>query len=171
MGSGLDDEVGYFDTSLDLSYSWDHNGIGEGGVEPGIMGFAYLESPGISDDLVDNDNDGIIDEKRDNDKGSIICGTCGINDLEAFKSFYGYSDEDLKDHWSGDEDQDWISSVISDDGTCIVNDDVGLDGIGPSDINYTGPDSDGTECNQQPDCEVGIGCEPNFGRLMFQSLI
>ena len=161
--SGLDDEVGYFDTSLDLSYSWDHNGIGEGGVEPGIMGFAYLESPGISDDLVDNDNDGIIDEKRDNDKGSIICGTCGINDLEAFKSFYGYSDEDLKDHWSGDEDQDWISSVISDDGTCIVNDDVGLDGIGPSDINYTGPDSDGTECNQQPDCEVGIGCEPNFG--------
>ena len=161
--SGLDDEVGYFDTSLDLSYSWDHNGIGEGGVEPGIMGFAYLESPGISDDLVDNDNDGIIDEKRDNDKGSIICGTCGINDLEAFKSFYGYSDEDLKDHWSGDEDQDWVSSVISDDGTCIVNDDVGLDGIGPSDINYTGPDSDGTECNQQPDCEVGIGCEPNFG--------
>ncbi len=161
--SGLDDEVGYFDTSLDLSYSWDHNGIGEGGIEPGIMGFAYLESPGISDDLVDNDNDGIIDEKRDNDKGSIICGTCGINDLEAFKSFYGYSDEDLKDHWSGDEDQDWISSVISDDGTCIVNDDVGLDGIGPSDINYTGPDSDGTECNQQPDCEVGIGCEPNFG--------
>ena len=161
--STLDDEVGYFDTDLDLSYSWDYNGIGEGGSEPGIMGFAYLESPGISDDLIDNDNDGIIDEKRDNDKGTIICATCGINDLNAFKEFYGYTDQDLKEHWSGDEDQDWVSSIIDDNGNCIVNDDVGLDGIGPSDINYTGPDEDGTECNQEPDCEFGVGCEPNFG--------
>ena len=158
-----DDEVGYFDTSLDLSYSWDHDGVGFGGVVPGIMGFAYLESPGIPDDLIDNDNDGLVDEKRDNDKGSIVCGTCGIDDLNAFKDFYGYEDEDLRDHWSGDEDQDWISSILNEDGTCVVNDDVGLDGIGPSDINYTGPDQDGTECNQQPDCEEGVGCEPNFG--------
>ena len=161
--STLDDEVGYFDTDLDLSYSWDYNGIGEGASEPGIMGFAYLESPGISDDFIDNDNDGLIDEKRDNDKGTLICATCGINDLSAFKEFYGYDDEDLKEHWSGDEDQDWTSSVIDENGNCMVNDDVGLDGIGPSDINYTGPDEDGTECNQEPDCEFGVGCEPNFG--------
>ena len=62
-----DDEVGYFDTYLDLSYSWDYDGVGQAGVAPGIMGFAFLESPGISDDEIDNDQDGIIDEKRDND--------------------------------------------------------------------------------------------------------
>ena len=161
--SGLDDEVGYFDTDLDLSYSWDFNGIGAGGVEPGIMGFAYLESPGISDDLIDNDNDGLIDEKRiNNGPGTLICSTCGINDLNAFKEFYGYTDDDLKEHWSEDEDQDWVSSVIDDNGTCVVNDDVGVDGLGPSDINYSGPDYG--ECNQQPDCDIetGYDCEPNF---------
>ncbi|MDC2984525.1 hypothetical protein OAY83_00460 [Candidatus Marinimicrobia bacterium] len=161
--STLDDEVGYFDTNLDLSYSWDYNGIGEGASEPGIMGFAYLESPGIPDDLIDNDNDGIIDEKRDNDKGSLVCGTCGISDINKYKEFYGYTDDDLGEHWSGDEDQDWVSSIVDDNGNCVVNDDVGLDGIGPSDINYIGPDDDGTECNQEPDCEFGVGCEPNFG--------
>ena len=54
-------------------------------------------------------------------------------------------------------------TIVDDNGNCIVNDDVGLDGIGPSDINYNGPDEDGTECNQEPDCIFGIGCEPNFG--------
>ncbi len=37
------------------------------GIEDfGIMGFAYLESPSLSNDGIDNDNDGIIDESRDN---------------------------------------------------------------------------------------------------------
>ena len=36
-----DDEVGYFDTYLDLSYSWDYDGVGQAGVAPGIMGFAF----------------------------------------------------------------------------------------------------------------------------------
>ena len=43
-GSSGDDEVGYFDIQLDLAYSWDHNATGFGGVTPGIMGFAFLES-------------------------------------------------------------------------------------------------------------------------------
>ncbi|MBV67979.1 MAG: hypothetical protein CMG26_06450, partial [Candidatus Marinimicrobia bacterium] len=159
-----DDEVGYFDTYLDLSYSWDYDGVGQAGVAPGIMGFAFLESPGISNDEIDNDQDGIIDEKRDNDKGVYVGPTDGIDDISMFLDFYGLELEDLRDHWSGDEDQDWIQSTFDEDGNCLkVNDDVGLDGVGPGDIAYSGPDSDGTECNGQPDCSPGVGCEPNFG--------
>ena len=159
-----DDEVGYFNTYLDLSYSWDYDGVGQAGVAPGIMGFAFLESPGISNDEIDNDQDGIIDEKRDNDKGVYVGPTDGIDDVNMFLDFYGLELEDLRDHWSGDEDQDWIQSTFDEDGNCLkVNDDVGLDGVGPGDIAYSGPDIDGTECNGQPDCSPGIGCEPNFG--------
>jgi len=39
-------------------------------------------------------------------------------------------------------------------------DDVGTDGIGPFDANYSGPDNDGTEANGKPDQG-----EPNFGIL------
>ena len=159
-----DDEVGYFDTFLDLSYSWDYDGVGQAGVTPGIMGFAFLESPGISDDQVDNDQDGLIDEKRDNDKGEMVGPFDGIDNVEMFLEFYNLDYDDLDDHWSGDEDQDWLQSTFDDEGNCLkVNDDVGLDGVGPGDIAYSGPDSDGTECNGEPDCSPGLGCEPNFG--------
>ena len=83
-----DDEVGYFDIDLDLAYSWDYDGLGDNDdFAPGIMGFAYLESPGISDDGIDNDGDGLYDEKRndgiDNDGdwvSSILSedGTCSV---------------------------------------------------------------------------------------------
>ena len=159
-----DDEVGYFDTFLDLSYSWDYDGVGQAGATPGIMGFAFLESPGISDDGNDNDQDGLIDEKRDNDKGVFVGPTDGIDDIDMFLEFYNLEYDDLNNHWSGDEDQDWISSTFDESGNCIqVNDDVGLDGVGPGDIAYEGPDNDGTECNGEPDCSPGLGCEPNFG--------
>ena len=39
-------------------------------------------------------------------------------------------------------------------------DDVGLDGVGPMDLNYMGPDEG--ECNHKPDFLEGVGCEPNF---------
>ena len=41
-----------------------------------------------------------------------------------------------------------------------LNNDVGTDGIGPFDENYTDPDNDGTEANGRPDQG-----EPNFGIL------
>ena len=44
----------------------DINGIGSGGLPTGTMGFAYLESPGLPYDGIDNDGDGLLDEKRDN---------------------------------------------------------------------------------------------------------
>jgi|TARA_B110000263_G_scaffold104545_1_gene91286 hypothetical protein len=158
---GNTDEVGYFDTYLDLSYSWDYDGIGLGTVVPGIMGFAFLESPGIKTDNIDNDDDGLVDESRSYDKGYWEEDPyAGISDLNQFLEFYNLQESDLRPHWSGDEDQDWFGSSFNEDGSCNPNDDVGLDGIGPGDLNYNGPDEG--ECNGMPDCVEGLGCEPNF---------
>ncbi|MCD6204736.1 MAG: hypothetical protein J7L22_03630, partial [Candidatus Marinimicrobia bacterium] len=85
-GAGDDDELGFYDTKMDLAYSWDIDGIGQGGYPTGTMGFAYLESPGLAYDGIDNDEDGLIDEKRDNDAGSKIGPTDGISSLSDFLS-------------------------------------------------------------------------------------
>ena len=104
----------------------------------------------------------MLDESRTNDAGNIICATCGIADLNQFLEEYNLEESDLKEHYEGDEDQDWLFPVLDENNNCIVtNDDVGLDGVGPNDINYNGPDEG--ECNNRPDCIEGIGCEPNFG--------
>jgi len=44
----------------------------------------------------------------------------------------------------------------------IAGDDIGIDGVGPTDINYPGPDADGSEGNHRPDFVEGVGCEPDF---------
>ena len=164
-GDAADDEWGYFDTQLDMSYSWDNNALGNAGLTPGIMGFAYLESPGIASDGLDNDNDGLVDEKRDNETGALIGPTDGITNLQAFLEFYNLQESDLKWHYEGDEDQDWQDGRdLNGDGiyqiTEFAGDDVGLDGIGPGEQNYPGPDQG--ECNHKPDFVEGVGCEPNF---------
>ena len=81
---------------MDISYSWDENGIGVAGLLPGIMGFAYLESPGIAYDGVDNDDDGIIDEKEIIQATAIVGPTEGIADLAKFLDFYKLTAADLK---------------------------------------------------------------------------
>ena len=167
MDSGHNDEIGFFDTFEDMAYIWDYDGIGDGGLVPGVLGLAFLESPGIPYDGLDNDDDGLVDEKRDNEATAIIGPTDGIADLDNFLRFYDKDLEDLKDHWDADEDQDWVDG---DDinGNGIYNDgenpgdDVGLDGVGPGELQYEGPDADGSECNHKPDFLEGYGCEPNF---------
>src|SRR6056297_2649565 len=57
-GNTPEDDLGYFDVIQDLSYSWDQDGVGAGGLPTGLMGFAYLESPGKPNDMQDNDYDG-----------------------------------------------------------------------------------------------------------------
>ena len=162
-GDNADDEYGYFETDLDLSYSWDEDGVGFAGSTPGIMGFAFLESPGIAYDNIDNDNDGLLDEERTNEAGELVGPYEGIYDLQQFLDFYGLTENDLKDHYEGDEDQDWQFPVFDEQGNCIlVNDDVGLDGVGPNDVNYTGPDADGTECDGKPSTDGLKNSEPNF---------
>ena len=56
-----------------------------------------------------------------------------------------------------DANGDGIYEVNEDAG-----DDIGLDGVRPGDLNYFGPDADGTECNHRPDYKEGIGAEPDF---------
>ena len=150
-----------------MAYSWDINGVGAGGLPTGVMGFAYLESPGLAYDFQDNDNDGLVDEKRDNEATALIGPTDGINDLNAFLEFYKLNVEDLKEHWDADEDQDWEDGDDANgDGIYQVSenygDDIGIDGVAPGELNYTGPDADGSEGNHRPDFLEGVGCEPNF---------
>ena len=167
IGNDNSDDIGYFDADIDMSYSWDINGIGTGGLPTGVMGFAYLESPGLAYDYQDNDFDGLTDEKRDNEPTALVGPTDGITDLDAFLEFYKLDFEDLKEHWDADEDQDWEDGEdLNGDGVYQLaeyyGDDIGIDGVGPGELNYDGPDADGSECNHRPDFVEGVGCEPNF---------
>lgn len=173
---GIGDDLAYYSRELNMSYSWDVDFIPVGGgKEPGLLGFAYLESPGLGYDGIDNDNDGLIDEKRDNQAVSKVGPYDGIVDLDNFLSYYKIAETDLKEHWDADEDQDWTDGQdLNGNGTYSVfvngvwqvedgelpGDDLGLDGVGPFDINYTGPDEG--ECNHKPDFVEGVGSEPNF---------
>jgi hypothetical protein len=140
-GSGASDDAAAFNRPTNIVYGWSATGVGLWSqfreIPPGYIGWKYLESPGISVDGIDNDNDGIIDERRDNDAGAYVFGPCGI-----------YAEPQFR--WEGDENCNWNPET----------DDVGSDGIGPLDPNYRGPDADGTEGNGRPDQG-----EPNFGRL------
>lgn len=165
IGNDGNDELAYFNTDLDLSYSWDINGIGSGGFPTGTMGFAFLESPGMAYDNIDNDNDGILDEKRDNIATTKVGPTDGIYDVDKFLSFFKVDLAELKEHWDADEDQDWQDGEdLNNDGvyqiTEYFGDDIGLDGVAPGELNYTGPDEG--EGNHKPDYVEGVGSEPNF---------
>jgi len=111
-------------------------------------GVVYIPSETALDGI-DNDLDGLIDENEAvhfatrNDAGlpglkhiNYVTGA-GMNDLMIDEK----RDNDI------DEDQDWNAAY----------DDVGIDGLGPSDNGYTGPDQG--ENNGIPDQG-----EPNFGR-------
>ncbi len=61
-----------FDTTVPLYsrnmvYFWDPDGIGDLGLPLGYLGCKFLESPGNPNDGIDNDGDGIIDERQDDD--------------------------------------------------------------------------------------------------------
>lgn len=177
-GESSSDDVGYYDAYVDMMYCWDTDGIGFGGRPTGTLGIAYLESPGAPDDGKDNDDDGIVDEKRDNDAGTKIVGRDNIvaymqsrYNMAKFLKYYQYNSVDdipavqQGVWWTGDEDGDWRSfDDLNGNGKLDkgepLNNDVGLDGVGPGDINYTGPDEG--EGNGKPDYVQGKGCEPEF---------
>jgi len=163
------DDIAYYNKRLNMCYSWDLDGIPlGGGKQPGVFGLAYLESPGIPYDNIDNDTDGLLDEKRDNVALTKIGPYDGIHDVTNFLAYYNLKESDLKDHWDADEDQDWRDGTDANNNNVYdigedPGDDLGLDGVGPYDLNYEGPDADGTECNHKPDLLEGVGAEPNFG--------
>jgi hypothetical protein len=114
-----------------MVYAWDEDMRGMGSLPAGYFGWKFLESPSQSTDLIDNDDDGIIDESPFNSRGFYIDGvttplTFGISDLEKYRAVYG----DPKPRWSGDEDGDWSP----------LKNDIGIDGIPPGSPNYPGPD-------------------------------
>ena len=163
--------AGDYSEALDISYSWSTVSFGSPGhwSPVGYSGYAFLESPGINDDNKDNDNDGLTDEKRDNN-ASVFINQPGEDpylrnpstDTTSFRNFYNYS---WQPHWDADENANWKSfNDVNENGKWDsgepLNDDVGADGIGPFDDGYAGPDADGTEGDGKP--EQG---EPNFGIL------
>ncbi len=163
--------AGDYDDILDISYAWSTVPFGSpGSWRPvGLAAYAFLESPGISDDSKDNDMDGLTDERRDNDAKNFIESplddpflTNVFQDTTNFRQFYGYS---WRPHWDADENANWRTFLdVNENGVWDkgepLNDDVGTDGIGVFDEEYTDPDPDGTEANGKPDQG-----EPNFGIL------
>ncbi|MCX6151197.1 MAG: hypothetical protein NTX22_11775 [Ignavibacteriales bacterium] len=149
-----DDDNAFFDKSfgLNLVYTWDKNGhgiqlSGNCGVT-GYLGYSYLETPGNSTDLKDDDGDGITDEKRDGGPGEKIIGQDGIRayvnshyNLVKFENYYGPLEQRpafVKGIWfTGDEDMDWVSEY----------DDTGADGI--FDTHDTG-EKDGEPTSGEP---------------------
>ncbi|AFH48891.1 Hypothetical protein IALB_1180 [Ignavibacterium album JCM 16511] len=126
-----DDDNAFFDkeAGLNLVYTWDKNGNGYKGPT-GYLGYSYLETPGNPFDVIDNDDDGITDERRDGGPGQEIIGQQAIlnyvsanYDLNKFRDLLG----DITKRpaylagvwWTGDEDLDWIAEFH----------DTGADGI------------------------------------------
>lgn len=170
------DDEGAYDTKLDIAFAWDYDGIGSPGLwgPVGTVGYAFLESPGKPNDGVDNDEDGITDERRDSGPGTLIEGQQNIldyvntnYDVEKFEKFY-LPIEQMGPYrraywWTGDEDMDWISFTdLNENGVWDsgepLNDDVGADGLDPNNPNYPGIDFG--EGNGRPD-----DGEPNFDKL------
>jgi len=152
------DDTGDYDTFLDIAWAWDYDGFGSPGQwhPVGVAGFAFLESPGIDDDGKDNDEDGIIDEKRDSGPGTWLTEYPYNVDPVKFENYFG---RPPVPHWSGDEDADWtIYTDVNQNGQWDegepLNDDVGKDGLGPNDFGYPGPDTgegDGIPTPGEPD--------------------
>ncbi|MBN1561863.1 T9SS type A sorting domain-containing protein [candidate division KSB1 bacterium] len=150
---------------IDMVYMWDTDGVDAAGLPAAAIGWIYLETAGESLDGRDNDFDGLIDEKRDNHATRFVGPTDGIADVQKFLDYYHLDAADLREHWDADEDQDWRDGVDANfnglyDPEEFAGDDVGLDGKGPKDTGYPGPDEG--ECNHKPDFRPGEGCEPNF---------
>jgi len=132
--------------NLNLVYTWDKVGhgdaLGTNCYPTGYLGYGYLETPGKPFDGIDNDRDGIIDEKRDAGPGQLIEGQDNI------KAYFlaNYNEADFaREHgtiesrsayraarwWTGDEDFDWVAELhdTGADGVFGTNDSGEGDGI------------------------------------------
>ena len=156
-----DDDNAFYDSQngiasdLNLVYTWDNGGRGvdlRGNCSPtGYLGYAYLETPGNPFDGIDNDDDGITDERRDNAPGERIDGQDAIRaavtsryDLAAFEAANGPLEERpafAAGVWfTGDEDLDWVAEF----------NDLGADGVpGTNDAG----EGDGIPTNGEPNVD------------------
>ena len=179
-------EIAAFDPQTDVAYGYDEDGLctreSGGTYNCGYTGIAFLESPARPDDALDNDEDGITDESRFSGPGRLIEGRDAIRayveanynvaDFVAYNAQPGQTTlaqvlerrpaYDAGRWWTGDENLDWRSFTdlnqngAYDDGEPLGSD-YGLDGLGPFDLGYPGPDTG--EADGVPDRG-----EPNFDR-------
>jgi len=115
-----------FSRQLDICYAWAPSGLGvPGNWKTGYYGYAYLESPGNPFDGTDNDEDGLVDERRD-------------DNIDNNSNWAPYSDLNGNGKWDLDEP---------------LNNDVGRDGVGPFDPQYVSADEgegDGKPTHGEP---------------------
>ncbi len=137
----------------------------------GTFGFAFLESPGIDYNGLDDDKDGLFDEAMDdgldNDGDWRGYSDIGLDRLTMGDPKYKGPDEDGTEGNGRWDTEDTNLNGALDEGEDgnkndrldmePVNDDHGTDGIGPDENNWPNPDGDGTEC----DGAMDLG-EPNF---------
>lgn len=145
--------------SRNMLFAFDEDGRGDQGKIPGFFGYRFLESPGIDNDGIDNDVDGLTDESPFNDAGVFAFGPIGRFGAD-------------KLHWSGDEDGDWDAEF----------DDVGVDGIAgtgdrgegdgkPTQLFFLDLNNNSMLEAGEPTSEMRLegmrffGGEPNFGFL------
>jgi hypothetical protein len=132
-----DDDNAFYNKALGLNlvFTWDNIGhgaaLGSRCYPAGYLGYAYLETPGKPLDGLDNDDDGIIDEKRDAGPGELVVGQDAIRakmlelryDLTKFELANGKLDSRpayrAGQWWTGDEDLDWVAELH----------DTGADGV------------------------------------------
>jgi len=174
-----DDDNAFFDKSarLNLVYTWDRFGHGvdrsSNCGRTGYLGYAYLETPGNHFDGIDNDDDGIVDERRvpcprgdcqrPGGPDSLIIGQAAIRDfvtryynLAKWEAAYGALEQHpayrLGSWWTGDEDMDWNAgfSDVGADGVPDTHDPGEGDGI-PTDGE---PNFDRTDLNESD--QVGL---------------
>ena len=115
-----------YNTKLDLAYAWCTSGLGiPGNYKTGYVGYAYLESPGNPWNGIDDDEDVMVDERRD-------------DNVDNNHNWITFADLNHNGKWDPGEP---------------LNDDVGRDGVGPQDVQYTGPDEgegDGIPTHGEP---------------------
>jgi hypothetical protein len=111
-------------------YCFDTNGFGQpNNWLTGYCGYAFLETPGNATNGIDDDDDGMIDERRDD----------GIDNDNDWKKFTDLNGNNV---WDSNEP---------------LNDDLGRDGLGPLSVGYPGPDEgegDGIPTSGEPNFDA-----------------
>ena len=178
LGVEEGDESAAFDPLLDVAYGWDQDGFCNRAngtqYDCGYTGFAFLESPTLQADGLDNDQDGMTDELRFGGAGSLIEGQAqilaaasAVYNLDLFAAAYAPIEQrpayQAGRWWTGDENLDWVGyDDANDNGQYdageTANDDIGRDGLGPFDLGYPGPDDGEGDGVPTPG-------EPNFDEL------
>jgi len=153
VGNTLGNDDADYDTIDDITYVWEKTGIADNGLPTGYFGFAFLESPGLSDNRKDDDSDGMIDESQ----GNAIDEDGDWRRWEDTNGNGRFDNEDQNHNGELEAEEDLNGNGKWDIEPIL--DDIGSDGIGPEDEGYTGPDANGTEANGRPDQG-----EPNFGK-------